>query len=87
MATPVVRATSATPAAADRLSGSTTTIVYDWRVGTSIYEMLERSSSASTASGKVGINSMRISSYGSTAQVTASLLIGGAQQRDAVDRV
>jgi len=39
-AAPVVRATPVTPAAAERSSGSTTAIVYDWRVGTSICEML-----------------------------------------------
>ena len=33
IAAPVVRATPVTPAAADRSSGSTTAITYDWRVG------------------------------------------------------
>src|SRR5512136_1600446 len=61
MATPVVRATPVTPAAADRSSGSTTAIVYDWRVGTSICEMLKRSSKTMTANGKVGIKGTRIS--------------------------
>src|SRR5512143_3692522 len=61
MAAPVVRATPVTPAAAERSSGSTTAIVYDWRVGTSICEMLKRSSSTSTANGSVGINGTRIS--------------------------
>ena len=37
MAAPVVRATPVTPAAAERSSGSTTAMTYDWRVGTSIW--------------------------------------------------
>jgi hypothetical protein len=61
IAAPVVRATPATPAAAERSSGSTTAIVYDWRVGTSICEMLKRSNKTSTANGKVGIKGTRIS--------------------------
>ena len=60
MAAPVVRATPVTPAAADRSSGSTTAMVYDWRVGTSICEMLNRSNKTMTASGKVGINGTKI---------------------------
>src|SRR5512136_188095 len=60
MAAPVVRATPVTPAAADRSSGSTTAMVYDWRVGTSICEMLKRSNKTITASGKVGIKGTRI---------------------------
>src|SRR5512139_1638567 len=57
---PTERAMVVTPEAAERSSGSTTAIVYDWRVGTSICEMLKRSSSTSTANGKVGINGTRI---------------------------
>ena len=51
-----------TPAAADRSSGSTTAIVYDCRVGTSIWLMLNRISSTATASSSVGMNGTRISS-------------------------
>ena len=51
-----------TPAAADRSSGSTTAIVYDWRVGTSIWLMLNRMSSTSVARASFGMNGTRISS-------------------------
>ena len=61
-ATPRLRAMPVTPAAADRSSGSTTAIVYDWRVGTSIWLMLNRISSRSVASASVGMNGTRISS-------------------------
>ena len=50
------------PAAADRSSGSTTAITYDWRVGTSIWLRLKRSSSTAIASGRVGMSGTRISS-------------------------
>src|SRR4030042_5944543 len=58
---PVVRATPVIPAAAERLSGSTTAMVYDWRVGTSIWEMLKRSKSSRIASGRDGISGTNIS--------------------------
>ena len=61
MAAPTERAMVVTPEAAERSSGDTTAMVYDWRVGTSICEMLKRSSSSSTAKGRVGINGTRIS--------------------------
>ena len=50
MAAPVVRAMPVTPAAAERSSGSTTAMTYDWRVGTSIWLRLKRSSRTATAS-------------------------------------
>ncbi len=50
MAAPVVRATPVTPAAAERSSGSTTAMTYDWRVGTSIWLRLNRRSRTTTAS-------------------------------------
>ncbi len=62
IAAPVVRATPVTPAAADRSSGSTTAITYDWRVGTSIWLRLYRSSRTRIASGSVGMIGTRISS-------------------------
>src|SRR5258706_15203915 len=62
IAAPVVRATPVIPAAADRSSGRTTAIVYDCRVGTSIWLMLKRKSSTATASGRLGIRGKRISS-------------------------
>ena len=42
MDAPTERAMAVTPDAAERSSGATTAIVYDWRVGTSIWEMLNR---------------------------------------------
>ena len=51
-----------TPAAAERSSGSTTAMTYDWRVGTSIWLRLNRSSRTATASGSVGMSGTRISS-------------------------
>lgn len=54
-AAPTERAMDVTPEAAERSSGATTAMVYDWRVGTSICEMLKRSSSTAIASGNVGI--------------------------------
>ena len=62
IAAPVVRAIPVTPAAAERSSGSTTAITYDWRVGTSIWLRLKRSSSTPIASGRFGISGTRISS-------------------------
>ena len=59
-AAPVVRATPVTPDAADRSSGSTTAIVYDWRVGTSICEILKRSNRTAIASGAVDISGTSI---------------------------
>src|SRR6187431_1396741 len=61
MAAPVVRATPVTPAAAERSSGSTTAMTYDWRVGTSIWLRLKRTSRTATASGSVGMNGTRMS--------------------------
>ena len=61
IAAPVVRAMPVTPAAADRSSGSTTAMTYDWRVGTSIWLRLNRSSRTAIASGSVGISGTRIS--------------------------
>src|SRR3954468_3444939 len=61
IAAPVVRAIPVTPAAADRSSGSTTAITYDWRVGPSIWLRLNRSSRTSTARGGGGIGGRRIS--------------------------
>src|SRR6478609_4788461 len=60
IAAPVVRAIPVTPAAADRSSGSTTAMTYDWRVGTSIWLRLNRSSRTAIASGSVGISGTRI---------------------------
>src|SRR5438105_75969 len=57
---PIVRATPVIPAAAERSSGATTAIVYAWRGGTSICEMLNRKSSRPTAHGKLGMNGIRI---------------------------
>ena len=45
IAAPSVRAMPVTPAAAERSSGSTTAIMYDWRVGTSIWLSANRASS------------------------------------------
>src|ERR1035437_8397214 len=55
-ATPRLRAIPVTPAAAERSSGATIAIVYDWRVGTSIWLMLKRTRSTAAASGSVGMN-------------------------------
>jgi hypothetical protein len=52
MAAPVVRATPVIPAAADRFAGLTTAIVYDCRVGTSIWLMLNRARRTNTANDK-----------------------------------
>ena len=62
MAAPVVRATPVIPAAADCSSGLTTAIVYDCRVGTSIWLMLNRTIRTETASESVGISGTRMSS-------------------------
>src|SRR5215212_938753 len=56
IAAPVVLAMPVTPAAADRSSGSTTAMTYDWRVGTSIWLRVNRSSSTAIASWRVGIS-------------------------------
>ncbi len=61
-ATPRLRAIPVTPAAADRSSGATIAIVYDCRVGTSIWLIAKRARSAVTASGRVGISGTSISS-------------------------
>jgi len=58
---PVVLATPVIPAAADLSSGTTIAIVYDCLVGTSICEMLNRTSRTSTASCSVGISGTKIS--------------------------
>lgn len=47
-----------TPDAAERLSGATTAMVYDWREGTSIWDMLKRSRSTSTARSKLGMKAV-----------------------------
>ena len=60
-AAPTERAILVTPEAADRSSGDTTATVYDWRVGTSICEMLNRSSKTVIANGSVGMSGTRIS--------------------------
>ena len=57
----MVRATPVTPAAAERSSGGTTAITYDWRVGTSICEILNRNIKTAMAHGKFGISGTRIS--------------------------
>src|SRR3989304_6007259 len=62
IAAPMERAILVTPEAAERSSGDTTAIVYDWRVGTSICEMLNRNSRTVTANGSVGMGGTRISS-------------------------
>src|SRR5437867_2333743 len=62
MALVVVRATLVIPAVAVRSSGSTTAIVYDCRVGTSICEMLIRARKNATASRDVGASGTSISS-------------------------
>src|SRR5512135_1660415 len=61
-AAPTDRAILVTPEAAERSSGATTAIVYDCRVGTSIWEMLNRRSNRVIASGSVGISGTSISS-------------------------
>src|SRR6188508_1219920 len=61
-AAPTERAMPVTPAAADRSSGSTTAMTYDWRVGTSIWLSANRANRTATASGRVGMNGMRMSS-------------------------
>jgi hypothetical protein len=61
IAAPTEREILVTPDAAERSSGDTTAIVYDWRVGTSICEMLNRSSNTATANGSVGMSGTRIS--------------------------
>jgi len=53
---PVVRAMPVMPAAAERSSGLTTAIVYDWRVGTFICEILKRISSTAIDSGRFGMS-------------------------------
>ena len=50
-----------TPAAAERSSGLTIAIVYDWRVGTSICEMLKRSSRTTIAQGRFGMSGTSMS--------------------------
>lgn len=59
-AAPTERAMDVTPEAAERSSGDTTAIVYDWRVGTSIWDMLKRSRSRVIASDKLGMSGMSI---------------------------
>src|SRR4051794_41909218 len=54
-ATPRLRAIPVTPAAADRSSGSTIAIVYDWRVGTSLWLIAERARSTSAGGGRGGM--------------------------------
>src|SRR5664280_869630 len=61
IAAPTERAMFVTPEAAERSSGDTTAIVYDWRVGTSICEMLNRKSKTVIANGSVGMSGTRIS--------------------------
>src|SRR5919204_3426933 len=58
----VVRATLVMPAVAVRSSGSTTAIVYDCRVGTSICETLMRARKNATASRGVGASGTSMSS-------------------------
>src|SRR5512136_1380202 len=58
---PTERAMAVTPAAAERSSGATTAIVYDWRVGTSICEIVKRSSRSRIANGRTGIKGTKIS--------------------------
>src|SRR3990172_7174780 len=58
---PMVRATPVTPAAAERSSGATTAMVYDWRVGTSICEIEKRRSNKAIARPRLGMNGTRIS--------------------------
>jgi hypothetical protein len=62
IAAPVVRAIPVTPAAADRSSGSTTAMTYDWRVGTSIWLRLNRRSRTAIASGRLGMIGTRMRS-------------------------
>src|SRR5205809_7976809 len=57
----VLRATLVRPAVAVRSSGSTTAIVYDCRVGTSICEMLIRARNMAAASAPVGMTGTRTS--------------------------
>src|SRR5207247_1954224 len=57
---PIVRATPAIPAAAERSSGVTTAMRYDCLVGTSIWLMLNRARSTTAASGNVGIRGTRM---------------------------
>ena len=59
-AAPVVLDMPAMPAAADRSCGGTTAIVYDCRVGTSIWLILNRRSRTAIASETVGIRGIRI---------------------------
>src|SRR5580765_7385688 len=61
-AAPIDRAIAVTPEAAARSSGATTATVYDWRVGTSIWEIEERIRYIAMASGKLGIQGTVISS-------------------------
>src|ERR1700682_6320169 len=61
MAAPVVRATPVIPAAADRSSALTTAMVYDCRVGTSIWLILKRTSRTRTAKERFGISGIRMS--------------------------
>jgi len=61
IAAPTERAILVTPEAAERSSGDTTAIVYDWRVGTSICEMLNRQSRTVIANGSVGRSGTKIS--------------------------
>src|SRR6476646_3633038 len=58
---PMVRAIPVTPAAAERSSEATTAIVYDWRVGTSICEKLNRSRKTPIAKDKLGIRGTSMS--------------------------
>ena len=60
IAAPVVRATPVIPAAADLSSGPTTAITYDWRVGTSIWEMLKRRSNTMIAERRFGMSGTNI---------------------------
>src|ERR1700674_1535585 len=61
IAAPTERATPVTPAAAERSSGLTTATVYDWRAGTSICEMENRSQSIAVANDRFGMSGTRIS--------------------------
>src|SRR6516165_12373981 len=60
IAAPAVLATPVIPPAADRSSGQTSASVYDCLVGTSIWLMLNRTSSTRTASLRFGMRGTRI---------------------------
>ena len=60
-AAPTDRAMLVTPEAADLSSGATTAMVYDWRAGTSIWEMLKRARSTPIANGRLGMSGTSIS--------------------------